>query len=256
MIPSTRYTTLIFDLGDVLFNWSSKTKTTISPIALKKILSSSIWFEYECGRISEDECYERVANQLAFEPSEVANAFAQARDSLQANDEMISVIRELKAKSNGTLRIYAMSNISMPDFKVLRTKPVDWSVFDQVFTSGMAGERKPNIGFFRHVLNSTHTLPQSAIFIDDKLENVLTARSLGLYGIVFDDTLHVARKLHNLVSDPVRRGQVFLNDNAKHLKSVTDRNVSLDENFTQLLILEATNNRYLHVSFVHSLNFY
>src|SRR5450432_1627293 len=128
MASTTKYTTLIFDLGDVLFSWSPKTKTTISPGSLKKILSSSTWFEYECGFISENGCYERIANQFSFEPSEVANAFAQARDSLESNDELISVIRELKVESNGTIQVYAMSNISLPDYEVLRTKPTDWSI--------------------------------------------------------------------------------------------------------------------------------
>jgi FMN phosphatase YigB (HAD superfamily) len=210
MAFSIRYTTIVFDLGDVLFSWSPKTKTTISPISFMKILSSSTWSEYECGRLSENDCYERIANQFSFEPCEVTNAFAQARDSVQSNDDLISVIQELKVESDGTLQVYAMSNISIPDYEVLRAKSADWSIFDQIFTSGVVGERKPNLDFFRHVLDSTHTVPESAIFVDDKLENVLSAQSLGLYGIVFHDTAQVAQTLRNLIGDPVKREQAFL----------------------------------------------
>ena len=183
------------------------------------------------------------------------------RGTLQPNDELISVIRELKVQSNGKLRVYAMSNISAPDYEVLRTKPADWSIFDQVFTSSAAGARKPNLGFFRHVLDSTHSVPQSTIFVDDKLENILSARSLGLTGVIFDGTSQVSRTLRNLIGDPVKRGRAFLDANAKNLKSTTDRNVSLDENFTQLLILEATNKRYVSMApmsmraFLLNLNF-
>jgi FMN phosphatase YigB (HAD superfamily) len=210
MTFSIKYTTLVFDLGDVLFSWSPKTKTAISPISFMQILSSSTWSEYECGRLSEHDCYERVANQFSFEPSEVTNAFSQARDSVRSNDELISVIQELKVESNGTLQVYAMSNISIPDYEVLRVKPADWSIFDRIFTSGVVGERKPNLGFFQHVLDSTHTVPESAIFVDDKLENVLSAQSLGLCGIVFYDTAQVAQTLRNLIGDPVKREQAFL----------------------------------------------
>lgn len=246
MLPSSpKYTTLIFDLGDVLFNWSSNTKTAISSKTLKKILTSPTWFEYECGRVSEEDCYERIGKEFSFKPSEVANAFAQARDSLQSNEELISVIRDLKAESNGTLRVFAMSNISLPDYEVLRTKPADWSIFDQIFTSATAGERKPNLGFYRHVLDETDTNPCNAIFVDDKSENVLSARSVGLHGIVFDNARKVARALRNLVGDPVTRGQEFLNINAGQLKSLTDNHITLDENFAQVLILEATGDRYL-----------
>ncbi|EGO25300.1 hypothetical protein SERLADRAFT_448283 [Serpula lacrymans var. lacrymans S7.9] len=245
MSSPTKYTSLIFDIGDVLFSWSSKTKTTISPKLLRQILSSPTWFDYERGRISQDVCYSRVGHEFTLDPSEVGRAFEQARESLQANDELISVIRELKQQSNGQLRIFAMSNISQPDYEVLRTKDADWSIFDEVFTSASAGERKPNLGFYRLVLSKTGVDPRCTIFVDDKLENVLSARSLGMKGIVFDDVCKVIRALRNLLGDPVTRGQNYLKQNAKHHDSVTNGGVVLRENFAQLLILEATEDKNL-----------
>ncbi|KAG6808958.1 hypothetical protein H0H92_002238 [Tricholoma furcatifolium] len=242
---SSRYSAIIFDLGDVLFKWSPETKTTISPRTLRDILSSSTWFDYERGRLSEDDCYNKIAVEFMLEPDEIASAFQQARDSLRANDKLIALIHELRLQSKGQLRVFAMSNISLPDYEVLRTKPADWTIFDGVFTSGAAGERKPNLGFFRHVLSITGVDPQSTIFVDDRLENVLSARSLGFYGIVFDDSEAVGRALRNLIGDPVTRGRRFLKENAGRMISVTDRTekcppMELRENFAQLLILEAT----------------
>ncbi|KAH0564744.1 hypothetical protein GP486_001872 [Trichoglossum hirsutum] len=238
-----KFTTIIFDLGDVLFNWSPQTKTTISPMTFKRILSSPTWFEYECGKISQDSCYERIGNQFAIDPSEVANAIAQAQDSLQSNNELVSAIQQLKAESNGGLRIYAMSNVSRPDYQVLHTKFTGWSIFDQVFTSGAVGERKPGLAFYRHVINATGINPQNTIFVDDTSENVLSARSVGFHGIIFDDTRQVIRALRNLVGDPVKRGKEFLEMNSKNLKSTSDSDDAMDDNFMQLLILDATNNR-------------
>lgn len=239
-----KYSTLILDLGDVLFTWSATTKTNVSSQTLKLILSSAPWLEYECGRISEEACYDRVGERFALQPSEVAEAFSQARVSLQSNDMMISLVHELKKQSNGALRVYAMSNISKPDYVILAKKPADWSVFDQVFTSGNVGMRKPGLSFFRHVLEATHTAPQDAIFVDDKFENVFAARSLGLHGILFDNTTNVSRKLRNLFDNPVRRGKMFLSRNARQLQSITDTNVIVHDNYAQLLILGATNNEY------------
>lgn len=245
MSRSSDYTTIIFDLGDVLFRWSSETKTSISSRTLHKILNTPTWFDYERGRLSEDDCYANVGQEFSIEPAEIRRALQQARDSLQANDELIALIRELKAQSNGQLRVFAMSNISLPDYEVLRTKPADWAIFDEVFTSGAAGERKPNLGFYRHVLSVTSVDPRHTIFVDDKLENVLSARSLGLHGIVFESPAPVKRALRNLLGDPIVRGRNFLKQNAGRLLSVTDGtdhhdSVELQENFAQLLILEAT----------------
>lgn len=68
---------IVFDLGDVLFTWSPNTNTTISAATLRKILSSSTWFEYECGRLKQDSCYEQIAQELSIEASQVAEAFSK-----------------------------------------------------------------------------------------------------------------------------------------------------------------------------------
>ncbi|KAG2138330.1 Haloacid dehalogenase-like hydrolase-domain-containing protein [Suillus clintonianus] len=239
------YTTLIVDIGDVLFSWSSQTNTSISPKVLRKILSSPTWNDYERGRISQAECYARVGREFSIDPAEVGHAFQQASDSLQSNEELISVIRHLKARSNGSLHVFAMSNISAPDYEVLRTKHVDWSLFDDIFTSAGVGDRKPNLGFYKVVLARTGADPSRTIFVDDKIDNVLSARSLGMHGIVFDDHRKVVRALYNLLGDPVERGRQYLTLNAKKHLSVTDSGAVLRENFAQLLILEATDDRNL-----------
>jgi FMN phosphatase YigB (HAD superfamily) len=242
------YSTVIFDIGDVLFSWSPHTKTSISPKTLHKILSSPTWFDYECGRISQDVCYDRVGSQFSINPDEVEKAFDDARDSLKCDEEMISLIHELKSQAPG-LRVFAMSNISLPDYQYLRTKPADWSIFDEVFTSGAAGDRKPNLGFYKQVIAKTGIDPSAAIFVDDKPENILSARSLGFCGIVFDNAKNVGRSLRNLIGDPVKRGREYLGRHAGSHDSVTDGDVKIHENFAQLLILELLEDRYVRLWF-------
>jgi len=147
------YSAIIFDLGDVLFSWSAETKTSISPKTLRQILESPTWYEFERGLVSQDDCYARVGEQFNITASEIAKAFQVARGSLTANTQLITLIKELKAQS--LLTVVAMSNISQPDYEYLRSKPGDWSIFDHVYTSAAAGERKPNLGFYQHVISST-----------------------------------------------------------------------------------------------------
>jgi histidinol phosphatase-like enzyme len=106
------------------------------------------------------------------------------------------------------------------------------------------GQRKPNPGFYEYVLKVTNTEPKNAVFVDDKVENVLSAEYLGFHGILFSDSLLVAQALRNLLGDPLKRGQAFLDRNAKMMVSETDYGISIKDNFAQLLILEATNNWY------------
>ena len=129
------YSTLIFDLGDVLFTWAlSIPNSPLGPKLIRKILRSSHWSEYEKGNLDEDEAYLLIGKELFVDPSAIKDACRAARDSLQSNKKMLEVIRELKEAG---LSIFAMSNISAPDWQVLRTKatPAEWALFDHTFTS-------------------------------------------------------------------------------------------------------------------------
>ncbi|THU85197.1 HAD-like protein [Dendrothele bispora CBS 962.96] len=229
--------TLFFDLGDVLFTWSPSTQLpSVPPKTLRKILESATWFEYEKGNLSEDACYAAVATEFCVSPDHVREAFQAARDTLTSRPFMVDLIRQLKPGR----KVYAMSNISAPDWLVLSKKDADWSIFDGVFTSASVGERKPNIGIYRHVLETTGADPAKSIFVDDKLENVLVARSFGIHGIVYDSFENVQRSLLNLCFDPIARAQSFLSNHKLNHLSYTNTGVTIQENFAQLLILEAT----------------
>ena len=226
---------VIFDLGDVLFSWSSKTTTTLPSKLLREFLSSNVWKRYECGKIGQDACYQQIAQDFAVPALEVAEAFRQARESLQPNAELLSLLRSLKEGIRA--RIFAMSNISKEDYAALSEK-FDFSIFDRVFISGAAGMRKPNTNFFQHVMQEIGLNPSETLFIDDKPENVQAAQALGVNGLVFDDT--AVGKLRDLIEDPISKAYKYLHNNARRFDSVTDSGVVISDNFAQLLILDAT----------------
>lgn len=173
---------VIFDLGDVLFTWSANTKSTITTRQLRNILSTPIWYSYDRGEITRDACYELSAKKFSLSASDIAQAFTQARQSLQPDPSIISFLRELNEYP--TIRVYAMSNIGKEDFEELAER-IDWSLFDRVFTSAEAGMRKPELEFYRHVLDQIAIPSNDVVFIDDKEENILAARALGIRGCVF-----------------------------------------------------------------------
>ena len=234
---------LIFDLGDVLFTWSPVTTTSISPKMFKAIISSTIWQEYERGRISEGECYHLSGERFSLDPEDVRRAVIDARASLRFNDVFFRFICDLQAEAQGSLRIFAMSNISAPDYADTCTKFTGWGIFERVFTSADAGMRKPDLCFFKYVLEEIKAEPSSIVFVDDQLENVLAARSLGMNGTVFDNVQRVRQSLRFFTGDPVSRGLSFLEARAGHLESETNTGQVFAENFTQLLIWEATKKR-------------
>ena len=198
-----RYSAIILDLGDVLFKWSPPTTLkNISLGTLRAIHASTTFFEYERGRLTADECYTQAGAEFHLDPSIIREGFSQVRDALLIDETLISSLRDLKARFRGQLRVFVMSNMALDQWEHIRTKPVDWSIFDHIFLSGAVGERKPCLGFYQHVLKETNIDPSQMIFVDDKLENVESARSLGLHGVIFENIEVLDATLRNLLGDP------------------------------------------------------
>lgn len=233
-----RVTVIILDIGDVLCNWKPTSDLCIHPKLLKEFRTSLTWQEYNCGRISQDECYSRLAAQYNVRADDISAAFEQARASQVQNDGVVAFIRELR-RTHKNLRVFAMSNISRPDWQILRAKPFDWDIFDHVFVSCEAGMCKPQLCFYRHVLSRTGVDPGEVVFVDDKAENVLAAKSLGFCdSIVFEQVQDVRRRLLALLGDPVERGRAWLQSHAGQLFSETSTGVVVPDNFGQLMLHE------------------
>jgi FMN phosphatase YigB (HAD superfamily) len=134
-MPTNKFpTALICDLGDVLFTWTSSNFAEIPRTDLFRILTSPIWQNYERGKFTEEEAYGALSEEYGFGVVEIRNTLSAARDTLKSSEPMLHLLKKLRATG---LRIYAMSNISLPDWKVLRTKASeeDWGLFERIFIS-------------------------------------------------------------------------------------------------------------------------
>jgi FMN phosphatase YigB (HAD superfamily) len=125
---------VIFDLGDVLFTWSAESsKSPLSQTIVKKMLRSAKWFDYERGSICEAEAYAGATAEFDVSVEDVASAFQIARISLRSNQVVLQMVHKLRESGK---RIFAMSNISGPDWEVIKAKlsAEQWALFDRVFT--------------------------------------------------------------------------------------------------------------------------
>ncbi|MFX1393981.1 MAG: HAD family hydrolase [Promethearchaeota archaeon] len=61
-----------------------------------------------------------------------------------------------------------------------------YDVFDNVFLSNDIGLIKPNIDKYKYVLTKLEAKPKHCIFIDDKIQNLVPARELGIIVIKFE----------------------------------------------------------------------
>lgn len=103
--------------------------------------------------------------------------------------------------------------------------------------------RKPDLAFFEHVVNEIGGDPREMIFVDDSVENICAARSLGIQGVLMDDTQGIPDgELWGLIQpDSLVRAESFMKANAGHHDSVIEgQDLRLRDNFAQLMIWELT----------------
>jgi FMN phosphatase YigB (HAD superfamily) len=192
----SRFKAIVLDLGNVVFEWSTPSPEVGA--TMRTLMKSSTWFQFECGLISTEQCYRDLGEQFDLQSSEIQSIFHQAFGTLQVNTALVDLIRDLKKKNN--LAVYAMSNISRGHIDELSSS---WSqylnIFEQIFSSGYAGMRKPDLPFYQHVFDEIKLSPDQLLFVDDKLTNLEPAQGLGVHGIRFTTTAEVCQLLVELV---------------------------------------------------------
>ncbi|KAF7899658.1 hypothetical protein EAF00_003994 [Botryotinia globosa] len=248
-IPTSDFDTIIFDLGNVLIKMPPQaheaTETSSIPTLLR-LFSTSTWMRYEYGELDETQCCEMLGKKFGLPPPAIAKVLSEARDTLKCDTAIISWIRELMDETHGSLKFIAVWRIPIPEYTVLHKRWGDTlsAIFDEIFTSSTIGIRQPDLGFYRHVLKATGRDPGKTILIDSDVRNLVTACSLGMRSIPYETLPALSRTMKNTLYDPLIRGHMFLNRNAKHLHPETDCGTVLMENFVQLLILDVTSDEY------------
>ncbi|QKX57680.1 uncharacterized protein TRUGW13939_04798 [Talaromyces rugulosus] len=239
------YTAVLLELFNVVVKTSLDELTAVPRLAYQSLICYSSTLQYQRNEISYDEYKRHLEAEWNLPPRVIDTMFAQVRGTMTVNTDLLEQLRRLKTTTGGRLQIYAVSNASEKDYAHIRSLPVDWTIFDHIFTSAEMGMRKPELRCFRHVLQSTSKSPHEIIFIDPEPENVLTAQSLGMKGIKSTSAAEIEQILHNLILDPLSRARSFLQQHAKQLHSVCENGTIMKENFAQLLILEATGDKTL-----------
>jgi len=192
-------TTIFWDVGGVILSngWDGAARAE----AIRKFELDAQDFEtrhglsdaeWESGEITIETYLERTIfyRPRAFTPDEFWNFMcAQSRDLPEGHrvaDEIGRGGRYLMATLNNEaveLNLYRIRK-----FGLRRT-------FSAFFSSCFLGARKPDAEIYRRALDVTQREPAECVFIDDRLENVESARQLGMHGIQYKDGEQLRREL-------------------------------------------------------------
>jgi epoxide hydrolase-like predicted phosphatase len=202
----------IFDWGGVMEGLPGDDHTTewerrlaLEPGTLREVLWGETWRQLSVGTISNDDYIQQVADRLGFPSVEAAERFTdEFYTGDRLNREVLAAARALR----GRYRIALLSNAWPGADGVFREK-FGFGVhdeFDVYINSADVGLRKPDPAIFYLALERLGVAPQQAVFLDDLLRNVDSARELGIHTVQFVDSATSLAELEALLGHSITGG--------------------------------------------------
>jgi len=206
-LPDVR--AIIFDWGGVMealpdeahfATWERR--LALERGTLPGILWGEVWHQLSVGAVSNDDYIQYITNQLGLPDTEAAGRFVEefyADDRF--NPEVAAAVRALR----GRYKIALLTNTLPGQDDLIRERfGLDvYSEFDVYVNSAYVGLRKPDPAIFHLTLDQLGVAPRQAVFLDDSLRNVDSARELGIHTIQFVDPATSLAELEALLGHPI-----------------------------------------------------
>jgi len=110
--------------------------------------------------------------------------------SANLNRGVLDIIKKIKPR----YKVVALSNAEIETIPICNKIGI-YEPFDSVFLSCELGMAKPESGIYQRVLGDCKCAPEEAVFIDDKLENILGAQHLGIKTIHYSHEVDLSNEL-------------------------------------------------------------
>jgi HAD superfamily hydrolase (TIGR01549 family) len=176
--------TIIFDFGDVFVNLDKQATFRELKKSNIKELSEELQKanrEYETGLISTEDFIRSYVNKYSNLTSE-GMITAWNAILIDFPKYRFQFIKKLSEENKFQLILLSNTNEAhidwikqrIPFFKEFK------SCFDAFYLSHEINLRKPNSDIFQYVLEKHQLNPEECLFIDDTLENIETAKNLGI----------------------------------------------------------------------------
>ncbi|KIJ35274.1 hypothetical protein M422DRAFT_212710 [Sphaerobolus stellatus SS14] len=239
------YTSLIFDIDESLIyrNTFVADSLPISRLTFRRMCGSTTWSRRLQGILSEEEAFEKLAREFRLSVLAVTQAFQAARASVTIDERFLEILKTLEKRG---VHLYGVTDMAAQemDFVLSISPGLALAGFSKFLTC--EDMSRPMLGWYRHVISEAGLQPQWTLYLDTRIENITAACSLGFQTTLVEDKEDLVRRLRRLCRETaIEKGWTYLRANKRKLFSHTSHGSFLLENFTQLLIWEATRDRSL-----------
>ena len=195
----TKITTVVFDVGKVLFEWDLRylfAKLITDKDELEYFVSVIVtpeWhFQHDAGRALDDMVTERMAEFPEYAALIAAYA-ARFNETIPGPvTGSLEIVQDLAERG---VPSFAITNFGAEFWANFRPAQPIFDCFQDIIVSGVEKLVKPDPAIFALALQRFGLKPGEAIFIDDNLDNVVSARENGFAAHHFTDAESLRREL-------------------------------------------------------------
>lgn len=195
---------LIFDFGKVLvdYDFESFFKSCI-PNAERCQAVTSILYNEKVQQILDredkpfDELMEEIiGNNKEYEP-EIRYFMAHYPDVVKGEMEgMSDLLKQLKSEG---YKFYGLTNWCNKVHQTMAQYEI-FQLLDGYIISSEEKVIKPEPEIYHRLFNKYNLKPEECIFADDRVENIVGGRNVGMDGIIFVDAVQYEKELRQLIS--------------------------------------------------------
>jgi len=196
--------TIIFDLGGVLIDWNPKyvyrevfdgDEEKVDWF-LNTICTHSWNEEHDAGRLIEEGNKVLIAQYPEYEDL-IKTYYERWHEMLGGPiKEGVAILNKLKQANS--CKLYALTNWSAETFPIALERYDFLQYFEGIVVSGTEKTRKPFPKIYEIMLERYHLTASTCVFIDDNLENVKAARTIGMKAIQFKNSQQLTNELNHL----------------------------------------------------------
>ncbi len=189
-------TTIIFDIGGVTIDWDDTivyryvAKTTGKSVRAVEDACGRHMRLFDTARITESEYWRRVARDIGYGAKLDGRWLDHYGSHARKNPAVVNAIRRLGKDYN----VATITNVIKPHYNYNKKKGL-YKLFDSAFISCLLKMRKPDKNIYFYALRKLHAKPQQCVFIDNTMENITTAKKLGMKTILFRNAGQMKREL-------------------------------------------------------------
>ena len=193
---------IVFDLGGVVFNWQpEKIISSVfddidtHDIVRREIFQHQDWLDLDRGTLDYEQSIKRGAKRTGLPEAKVRHLLEQVPIHLTPIDGTLTLIEELALKYKS---LYVLSNMHFASIAHLENTHDIWDSFAGRVISCRIKKMKPDLDIYHHLLQTYNLIPEETVFIDDTEVNLITAATLGIKTIRFQNPQQCRRSLVEL----------------------------------------------------------